>query len=85
MLSLDILLSSGLGEDGLEYPAALPSFSLGLSQTCPAPRSLTVPWLPPPRNSAVKRKKGDVRKEEIKSLESREFYNSHSFMEAIPQ
>lgn len=43
--SFVIFLSSGLGEDDLAGPAALPYVSWGPSQTCPATR--TEPdWLP---------------------------------------
>lgn len=67
MLSLVMFLSSSLGEDGLECPAALSCFSLGLSQTCPATGRLTVfhSWRPlatPSQEQCCKKKKrGDVR------------------------
>ena len=85
-LSLDIFSPSRLGEESLECPTALPCFSPGLSQTCPAARSLTVfhplrALATPSQEQCCKKKKREMleRKEEIKSLESREFYNSHRF------
>lgn len=58
-------LSSGLGEEGLERLGALPSFSPASQEPAQPLRaclpSLGVSWPPPSRNSAVKRKKGDVR------------------------
>ena len=61
-------------------------FCLGLSQTCPDTQSLTVfhPLsalaIPSQEQCCKKKKRGMLdRKEEIKSLESGEFYNSHRF------